>query len=50
MWSTSTRTLWSGRPSTSARMPRTMNAVWVEIHTVSLPVSSHWHTQTFGSM
>ena len=29
-------------------MPRTMNAVWVEIHTVRLPLPSHWQAQTFG--
>ena len=31
-------------------MPRTMNAVCVEIHTVRLPLPSHWQMQTLGSM
>ncbi len=49
MWSTSTRTLVSGSPRTSARMPRTMNGVCVEIHMVSRS-SLHCATQMLGSM
>ena len=50
MCSVITRIWLIGMPSTSLRVPRTMNGAWVELQTVSLPPDSGRQMQTYGSM